>query len=332
MHTHYDNLKVTRGAPAEVIRAAYKALSQRYHPDKNANPDAQRIMRIINEAYAVLGDPERRKAYDRELSAREQQAPKVQGPPPDPAPTYATYPPHPAYASPREGNAKAEPSFTASNRASTFSQRRHTAPDATAAAFQKGKTKESALARIFRIAACVAIVLAAAWTGWHTEQRQPFHRSISSTVPHANVPAKWTNPVTGASVRIDGIWTLSVTKTESGEPIYTFTDPAGRAAVVFAREVLPDVGFSRYIPAYLRNNASTMPLGVPGTRDTIDGHESWTADGRLKSDPTMQTHVELRHIDASFWRVVTVQAQPYEDTDEATGKLKEQLWGTLAGL
>ena len=43
MHTHYDNLKVTRGAPAEVIRAAYKALSQRYHPDKNPSPDAQRI-------------------------------------------------------------------------------------------------------------------------------------------------------------------------------------------------------------------------------------------------------------------------------------------------
>lgn len=80
MHTHYDNLKVTRGAPAEVIRAAYKALSQRYHPDRNPNPDAQRIMRIINDAYAVLGDPDRRMAYDRELAAKDREAPKVQGP------------------------------------------------------------------------------------------------------------------------------------------------------------------------------------------------------------------------------------------------------------
>jgi hypothetical protein len=324
MHTHYDNLKVTRGAPAEVIRAAYKALSQRYHPDKNASPDAQRIMRIINEAYAVLGDPDRRKAYDRELAAREQQAPKVQGPPPDPAPTYPW---------PREGNGSAEPHFTASGKPSAFNQRRHKVHEATAAAaFQQAKTKESALARTVRIIVCVAIVLGAAWTGWHTEHRLPFHRIIASAVPHANASARWTNPVTGANVGIDGIWTLSVTTTENGEPIYTFTDPAGRAAVVFAREVLPDVGFSRYIPTYLRNNASTMPLGVPGTRDTIDGHESWAADGRLKSDPTMKTHVELRHIDASFWRIVTVQAQPYEDTDEATGKLKAQLWGTLAGF
>jgi DnaJ domain len=321
MHTHYDNLKVTRGAPAEVIRAAYKALSQRYHPDKNTSPDAQRIMRIINEAYAVLGDPERRKAYDRELSAHEQQAPKVQGPPPDAAP---------AYPSPRERNGRAEPSFAASARASTFNQRRHTAPEA--AASQQGKTKESARARAFRIVVCVAIVLAAAWTGWHANHRLPVHRTIASAAPHANVAARWTNPVTGASVQIDGVWTLSVTRTENGEPIYTFTDPTGRAAVVFAREVLPDVGFSRYIPAYLRNNASTMPLGVPGTRDTVDGHESWIAEGRLKSDPTMKTHVELRHIDASFWRIVTVQGQPYENTDEATGKLKQQLWSTLAGL
>jgi hypothetical protein len=35
IHTHYDNLKVSRHAPQEVIRAAYKALSQKYHPDKN---------------------------------------------------------------------------------------------------------------------------------------------------------------------------------------------------------------------------------------------------------------------------------------------------------
>jgi TonB family protein len=67
-HTHYDNLKVSRNAPPEVIRAAYKALSQRYHPDKNSSPDATRIMKILNEAYEVLGDPERRQLYDARLN------------------------------------------------------------------------------------------------------------------------------------------------------------------------------------------------------------------------------------------------------------------------
>ena len=38
--TYYDNLKVARDAPDEVIRAAYRTLTQKYHPDKmpgNAN-------------------------------------------------------------------------------------------------------------------------------------------------------------------------------------------------------------------------------------------------------------------------------------------------------
>jgi uncharacterized RDD family membrane protein YckC len=74
MHTHYDNLKVMRGAPAEVIKAAYRALSQRYHPDRRPGPEAERVMRLLNEAYAVLGDPVRREAYDRELAAYDRQA------------------------------------------------------------------------------------------------------------------------------------------------------------------------------------------------------------------------------------------------------------------
>jgi curved DNA-binding protein CbpA len=68
-HTHYERLKVARNAPPEVIRAAYKALSQRYHPDKNDHAEAAEIMRELNEAYAVLGDPNAREDYDTALMA-----------------------------------------------------------------------------------------------------------------------------------------------------------------------------------------------------------------------------------------------------------------------
>ena len=65
VHTHYDNLKVARNAPQEVIRAAYKSLSQKYHPDRNpGNPDATRIMSLINTSYEVLSDPVKRKQHD----------------------------------------------------------------------------------------------------------------------------------------------------------------------------------------------------------------------------------------------------------------------------
>ena len=65
IRTHYDNLKVARDAPPEVIRAAYKALSQRFHPDKNPGDErAAKIMAIVNTSYAVLSDPRTRAAHD----------------------------------------------------------------------------------------------------------------------------------------------------------------------------------------------------------------------------------------------------------------------------
>lgn len=72
IHTHYDNLKVSRKAPPEVIRAAYKALGQKYHPDKNPGDDkAARIMAILNSAYGTLADPVRRREHDEWIAAEE---------------------------------------------------------------------------------------------------------------------------------------------------------------------------------------------------------------------------------------------------------------------
>ena len=82
--THYDNLKVSPNAPTEVIHAAYKALAQKHHPDKNAgSADATRIMKIINQAHAVLSDPQRRAEYDLSLQQEEEIS---YSPPPPPSP------------------------------------------------------------------------------------------------------------------------------------------------------------------------------------------------------------------------------------------------------
>lgn len=73
--THYDNLGVSRTADPAVIKAAYKALAQKYHPDRNPhNPDAERIIKIINEAYQVLIDPIRRAEHDRWIDEQKRKA------------------------------------------------------------------------------------------------------------------------------------------------------------------------------------------------------------------------------------------------------------------
>ena len=65
LHTHYDSLKIARDAPVEVVRAAYRALSLKYHPDRHASDlEATEMMALLNNAYDVLSDPEKRRDYD----------------------------------------------------------------------------------------------------------------------------------------------------------------------------------------------------------------------------------------------------------------------------
>lgn len=73
IRTHYDNLQITRTASDAVVRAAYRGLSQQHHPDKNLKDreTAERIMKVINEAYAVLSDPVRRRQHDEWIDGQE---------------------------------------------------------------------------------------------------------------------------------------------------------------------------------------------------------------------------------------------------------------------
>lgn len=92
IHTHYDTLSVVRNAPPEVIRAAYKILSQKHHPDRNSdNPNVTAIMAKINDAYAVLSDPEKRKKYDKWLAEQEVSATQQDKSAQKPEPEKKTY-------------------------------------------------------------------------------------------------------------------------------------------------------------------------------------------------------------------------------------------------
>src|SRR5215213_4471723 len=63
---YYDILGVTRAASEAEMKASYRKLAMKWHPDRNpGDKDCEAHFKEINEAYDVLKDEQKRAAYDR---------------------------------------------------------------------------------------------------------------------------------------------------------------------------------------------------------------------------------------------------------------------------
>jgi len=62
---YYNVLGISLNANAEEIKRAYRKLAFQYYPDRNQNdPETNKKMQVINEAYSILADSKRQPAYD----------------------------------------------------------------------------------------------------------------------------------------------------------------------------------------------------------------------------------------------------------------------------
>lgn len=61
---YYQELNVQKDASDQEIKAAFRKMAFEYHPDRNKSEQAADKMKAVNEAYAVLSDPVKRKQYD----------------------------------------------------------------------------------------------------------------------------------------------------------------------------------------------------------------------------------------------------------------------------
>jgi len=71
---YYSVLGISRGEAPEGVRAAFRSLAKRYHPDRAGAESAERF-REIHEAYAVLSDPRQRGAYDTRPTSQQRPIP-----------------------------------------------------------------------------------------------------------------------------------------------------------------------------------------------------------------------------------------------------------------
>ena len=69
---YYKIMGLSREATAKDIKAAYRRLARKYHPDLNKEANAEENFKTLGEAYEVLKDPEKRKVYDNYVNDAEQ--------------------------------------------------------------------------------------------------------------------------------------------------------------------------------------------------------------------------------------------------------------------
>lgn len=139
----------------------------------------------------------------------------------------------------------------------------------------------------------------------------------------------WENPHTRLSAIIDSRWKQAAQPNADGQEIYTFSERADRAVVVFAVEQAPGFSMDAYVRAFHAHAATDMDFSDAGRFFERDKHLIWQGSGQMQGMASNRLNVQIVQIGSAFWRVVTIQTMPYEYSEQLVENLHTSLWNTV---
>lgn len=153
----------------------------------------------------------------------------------------------------------------------------------------------------------------------------------NNTIQDTNISTTyyWQNPITKNDAIINSDWKNESEKNNDGQIIYKFTDISNYAIVVLGIESVNNFSLNKYTDLFRTGVKDAMIFNDGGRYFQNEGFEIWEGFGTLKSEKDSLLHVEIRKNGSDFWRIVSIQALPYNYTQDKVNKLRFELWKTI---
>jgi uncharacterized RDD family membrane protein YckC len=214
--------------------------------------------------------------------------------------------------------------FTAARQSARLGRGQQASYDESSGARVHGKRLGTLRHSVFGLAFACLFVALAMLNGLDREQER---ESIAASQQKFYV---WENPITKINTSVDARWKFSSQNNETGQRVYMFSEQADHAAVIFALEDAPGLGIGDYVRAFQMGTSSQMTFSDGGQFSEVGGRPSWSGVGTMKASANSRLRVRVVQFGSGFWRVVTIQAPPYEYSDAIVNALEKALWESVS--
>ena len=140
--------------------------------------------------------------------------------------------------------------------------------------------------------------------------------------------SSWENLLTGENAEINSRWKLDQVKNGDGQTVLTFSERTDHAIVLLGMEQGIGYTLQDYVRRFQNATATEMKFSDGGRFVQLNGRPAWKGSGRMVSDGSARLQVEVVQYGPVFWRIVTIQAMPYDYSDAMVEELKASLWKT----